>query len=88
MGEISKVSGAYRNLVRSGVSTGALENISYSLGEWRLQFRKNPSLSREAAKQTARDYLRDEFEAQDINFFASRTQPDALFFATFRSNAL
>lgn len=88
MGEIDKNATRYRTMAVRGVTTGSLESVSYSKGTWRLQFRKNASLSRDEAKAIAIDFMEMELDAKDIKFYGSRVQPETIFTALFMTDAL
>jgi hypothetical protein len=76
-------------MVRRGVTAGTLRK-DHTGGDfaWTIELWKDKEVPNDKAKDAAKDYLREEFEAVSITFFTRQGKGPNHFFARFRSYAL
>jgi len=88
MHELSRTSPNYRNLAAEGVTVKALEPMDYMKRSWRMKCCKPQNMPKEAARIAIMNFVRNEWEGTDMQWFRDRLDPDKTIVVVFNTNAL
>jgi len=88
MYELSRTSPNYRNLAAEGVTVKALEAMDFMSRRWRMKCWKPQNMPKEAARIAIMNFVMNEFDGTEMEWFRDRLDPDKTIVVIFTTNAL